>query len=103
MFFSESDEACSRPTSFTLPFFLKRYGPKFQEWSVVAHETRPGHHSQVQGNTLEHSSTSTKLLSQSCALFSFQNSGKILTGSLTKPLSKFIQVCANTFTAIAKE
>jgi uncharacterized protein (DUF885 family) len=49
MFFSESDEACSEPTQFTLPFFLKRYGPKFQEWSVVAHETRPGHHSQSQG------------------------------------------------------
>ena len=49
MFFSESDEVCSTPTRFTLPFFLERYGPKFQEWSVVAHETRPGHHSQVQG------------------------------------------------------
>lgn len=50
MFFEESDETCSTPTKFKLPFFLKRYGPKFQEWSVVAHETRPGHHSQAQGN-----------------------------------------------------
>ena len=49
MFFEESDESCSEPTRFKLPFFLERYGPKFQEWSVVAHETRPGHHSQAQG------------------------------------------------------
>ena len=50
MQFVESDEQCSSPTEFRLPFFLERYGPKFQEWSVVAHETRPGHHLQAQGN-----------------------------------------------------
>ncbi|XP_028399408.1 uncharacterized protein LOC114522845 [Dendronephthya gigantea] len=49
MQFVESDETCSSPTEFRLPFFLERYGPKFQEWSVVAHETRPGHHLQAQG------------------------------------------------------
>lgn len=54
MFFEESDEICSQPTKFKVPFFLNRYGPKFQEWSVVAHETRPGHHLQSQGNALLH-------------------------------------------------
>ncbi|XP_031569347.1 uncharacterized protein LOC116303878, partial [Actinia tenebrosa] len=48
-FFRQSDSQCSKPTYFGLPFFLKDYGPVFQEWSVTAHEARPGHHTQVQG------------------------------------------------------
>ena len=48
-FFKRSDEACSKPTYFGLPFFLKDFGPIFQEWSVTGHESRPGHHTQVQG------------------------------------------------------
>ncbi|EDO42105.1 predicted protein [Nematostella vectensis] len=31
------------------PVFSERPGPKFEEWSVNAHEARPGHHTQVQG------------------------------------------------------
>ena len=49
-FYMGSDSRCSRPCYFGLPFFLKDYGPIFQEWSVTGHETRPGHHTQVQGN-----------------------------------------------------
>ena len=48
-FFKRSDAACSTPTYFGLPFFLKDFGPIFQEWSVTGHEARPGHHTQVQG------------------------------------------------------
>lgn len=52
-FFRQSDAACSKPTYFGLPFFLKDFGPVFQEWSVTGHESRPGHHTQVQGH-VEH-------------------------------------------------
>ena len=48
-FFDRSDAQCSRTTKFGLPFFLEKYGPKFQEWSVTGHEARPGHHTQYQG------------------------------------------------------
>lgn len=49
MFFRPSRGNCTTPSHFGLPFFLKRYGPKFQEWSVIGHESRPGHHTQMQG------------------------------------------------------
>lgn len=52
-FFMMSDAECSKPTYFGLPFFLKDFGPIFQEWSVTGHEARPGHHTQVQGQ-VEH-------------------------------------------------
>ena len=48
-FFRSSSISCSESTKFGLPFFLKDYGPVFQEWSVTAHESRPGHHTQIQG------------------------------------------------------
>jgi len=48
-FFMQSDAECSKPAYFGLPFFLKDFGPIFQEWSVTGHEARPGHHTQVQG------------------------------------------------------
>ena len=48
-FFLQSDAECSKPAYFGLPFFLKDFGPVFQEWSVTGHEARPGHHTQVQG------------------------------------------------------
>ena len=52
MFFDKSDAQCSEATKFGLPFFLEKYGPKFQEWSVIGHEARPGHHTQYQGTSL---------------------------------------------------
>ncbi len=48
-FFQSSDSKCSYLTQFGMPFFLEKYGPKFQEWSVTGHEARPGHHTQYQG------------------------------------------------------
>lgn len=53
MYFRSSDSNCTTPCHFGLPFFLKEYGPKFQEWSVIGHESRPGHHTQMQG-LIEH-------------------------------------------------
>lgn len=42
-----SDPNCTRPCSYNVPFFLTNMGPSFSEWSVNAHEARPGHHTQV--------------------------------------------------------
>ncbi|XP_068740560.1 uncharacterized protein [Montipora capricornis] len=43
-----STKDCSRSSYYRIPFFLNR--PKrYEEWSVNAHEARPGHHTQVQG------------------------------------------------------
>lgn len=50
MYFDASDAECSQPTQYGLPFFLEKYGPRFQEWSVNGHEARPGHHFQYQGS-----------------------------------------------------
>ncbi|KAL9953420.1 hypothetical protein ACROYT_G040839 [Oculina patagonica] len=47
--FSRSTKDCSRNAYYNIPFFLNRPGPKYSEWSVNAHEARPGHHTQVQG------------------------------------------------------
>lgn len=44
-----STKDCSRNSHYNIPFFMERPGPKYSEWSVNAHEARPGHHTQVQG------------------------------------------------------
>ena len=49
MYLSSSDAQCSTPSYYGLPFFLEKYGPRFQQWSVNGHEARPGHHLQQQG------------------------------------------------------
>ena len=49
MYYEPSDAECSRPSVFAVPFFWEKYGPKFQEWSIVGHEARPGHYFQIQG------------------------------------------------------
>lgn len=43
----KSDSKCSRNAKYFIPFFLKRPGPRYMQWSVNAHEARPGHHTQV--------------------------------------------------------
>ena len=48
-FFLRTGEACTKPARFGLPFFLENHGPRFSEWSVTAHESWPGHHTQIQG------------------------------------------------------
>ena len=45
--YQESDSLCSKPAYYNIPFFLDRFGPKSSEWSINAHEARPGHHIQV--------------------------------------------------------
>lgn len=41
-----STKYCSKSSYYRIPFFLSR--PKiYEEWSVNAHEARPGHHTQV--------------------------------------------------------
>lgn len=45
--FQESDSVCSKPPVYTIPFFMQRPGPKNEEWTINAHEARPGHYTQV--------------------------------------------------------
>lgn len=47
-----SDRACSRTSKYRIPFFLERPGPRYMQWSVNAHEARPGHHTQVRGSNI---------------------------------------------------
>ncbi|KAK3734010.1 hypothetical protein QZH41_009863, partial [Actinostola sp. cb2023] len=56
--YSSSNKACTYSASYYIPFFLERLGPNFSEWSINAHEARPGHHTQVQGR-VEHFQSST--------------------------------------------
>lgn len=49
--YDNSDINCTKPCHYNIPFFLEHLGPKFSEYSVNAHEARPGHHTQVQGLT----------------------------------------------------
>ena len=44
----ESNNKCSHGATYHIPFFLNNAGPRFSEWSVNAHEARPGHHTQVE-------------------------------------------------------
>lgn len=45
--YRSSDRACSKNAKYYIPFFLERPGPRYMQWSVNAHEARPGHHTQV--------------------------------------------------------
>ncbi len=45
--YQSSGPQCSSNCAYNIPFFLKNLGPKFSEYSVNAHEARPGHHTQV--------------------------------------------------------
>ena len=45
--YDNSDPMCLKPAFYNIPFFLSKLGPKFSEWSINAHESRPGHHIQV--------------------------------------------------------
>lgn len=46
--YRRSNKECTRNAYYNIPFFLDR-PKKYEEWSVNAHEARPGHHTQVQG------------------------------------------------------
>ena len=45
--YRESNKECTISAVYHVPFFLDNAGPRFSEWSVNAHEARPGHHTQV--------------------------------------------------------
>lgn len=45
----ESDEKCTLPASYFVPFFKAKMGPKYEDFSTNFHEARPGHHLQIQG------------------------------------------------------
>ena len=47
--FKNSGAGCQTPAYMNIPFFLNNYGPKYEEWTTVAHEGWPGHHTQLQG------------------------------------------------------
>ncbi|XP_046857376.1 uncharacterized protein LOC124450775 isoform X2 [Xenia sp. Carnegie-2017] len=49
-FFQRTAKSCTTPAKFGLPFFLENHGPRFSEWSVTAHESWPGHHTQIQSH-----------------------------------------------------
>ncbi|KAK3747768.1 hypothetical protein QZH41_008800 [Actinostola sp. cb2023] len=48
--YMRSDAECSYSAAYNIPFFKERPGPRYEEWSVNAHEVMPGHHLQDQGN-----------------------------------------------------
>ena len=45
--YDQSTKSCDKPATYNIPFFLENLGPKYSEWSINAHESRPGHHYQV--------------------------------------------------------
>lgn len=45
--YRRSNADCTQSAKYNIPFFLENLGPRFSEWSVNAHEARPGHHTQV--------------------------------------------------------
>ena len=45
--YQNADTNCTYNAKYNIPFFLKDLGPRFSEYSVNAHEARPGHHTQV--------------------------------------------------------
>lgn len=47
---TQSDSKCSEPAALNLPFFAKRYGPRYEEWSSIGRHVRPGYYFQIQGS-----------------------------------------------------
>lgn len=45
--YQSAGPGCTTSAKYNIPFFLENLGPTFSEWSVNAHEARPGHHTQV--------------------------------------------------------
>ena len=45
--YDDSNPLCTKPSYYNFPFFLNKLGPRSSEWSINAHEARPGHHIQV--------------------------------------------------------
>jgi uncharacterized protein (DUF885 family) len=45
--YREGNVGCSHLAEISIPFFLERPGPKYEETTVMAHESYPGHHLEV--------------------------------------------------------
>lgn len=50
--YQRSDPMCLTTAYYNIPFFLSKLGPKSSEWTIGAHEARPGHHLQVPSEIL---------------------------------------------------
>ena len=55
--YGEGDSDCTYLAEINIPFFLERPGPKYEEITVMAHESYPGHHLEVSGIKYFHSHT----------------------------------------------
>ena len=53
--YGEGDSDCTYLAEINIPFFLERPGPKYEEITVMAHESYPGHHLEVSGIKYFHS------------------------------------------------
>lgn len=51
--YKEGTADCSRLAVMNIPFFLERPGPKYEEVTVMAHESYPGHHLEVRSMNLK--------------------------------------------------
>ncbi|XP_065652112.1 uncharacterized protein LOC100210725 isoform X2 [Hydra vulgaris] len=45
----ESDPDCIEPANYFVPFFKAEMGPSYEDYNTNFHESRPGHHLQIQG------------------------------------------------------
>ena len=59
--YRRSTKDCSRNSYYRIPFFMSRPGPKYGEWSVNAHEARPGHHTQVKDEEFSYLNSPTHI------------------------------------------
>jgi len=51
--YQSSDADCTKSAIIKTPFWQRNLGPRFLEWSAIAHLARPGHHTQVKRKSLK--------------------------------------------------
>lgn len=47
--YNRAGKDCKKNARYNIPFFTSEPANRYEEWSINAHEGRPGHHTQVQG------------------------------------------------------
>ncbi|KAJ7394051.1 hypothetical protein OS493_003724 [Desmophyllum pertusum] len=57
--YKSSNKDCTKPALYRLPFFMENLGPRYNAFSVAAHEARPGHHTQSQREEDQYSKMKT--------------------------------------------
>ena len=45
--YNRAGKDCKKNARYNIPFFTSEPGNRYEEWSINAHEGRPGHHTQV--------------------------------------------------------